>query len=215
MLATNPWTSSSTPFSPMFGFFLSYLFSVNALCAFGSDPFGRSGTLLFFAGSGSTMLATNPWTSSSTPFSPMFGFFLSYFFSVKALWALGSDPFGRSGTLLFFAGSGSTMLATNPWTSSSTPFSPMFGFFLSYLFSVSALWDFGSDPFGRSGTLLFLAGSGSTMLATNPWTSSSHPFSPILHFFYSTNALWDFGSDPLRAGGTEECSISFPLGTLL
>jgi hypothetical protein len=44
----------------------------------------------------------------------------------------------------------------------------MFGFFLSYLFSVKALCDFGSDPLGRSGTLLFLAGSGSTMLATNP-----------------------------------------------
>jgi hypothetical protein len=69
----------------------------------------------------------------------MFGCFLSYFFSVSALWAFGSDPFGRSGTLLFFAGSGSTILATNPCTSSSTPFSPIFGFFLSYLFSVRAL----------------------------------------------------------------------------
>ena len=98
----------------MFGFFLSSFFSVRALNALGSDPFGRSGTLLFFAGSGSTMLATNPCTSASTPFSPMFGFFLSSFFSVSALNALGSDPFGRSGTLLFFAGRGSTILATNP-----------------------------------------------------------------------------------------------------
>ena len=136
--------------------------------AFGSDPFGRSGTLLFFAGNGSTILATNPCTSSSTPFSPMFGFLESYFFSVRALWAFGSDPFGRSGTLLFLAGSGSTMLATNPCTSSSTPFSPILGFLESYFFSVRALWAFGSDPFGRSGTLLFLAGRGSTMLATNP-----------------------------------------------
>jgi hypothetical protein len=44
----------------------------------------------------------------------------------------------------------------------------MFGFFLSYLISVKALWDLGSDPFGRSGTSLLCAGSGSTILATNP-----------------------------------------------
>ena len=98
---------------------------------FGSDPFGRSGTLLFLAGSGSTILATNPCTSSSTPFSPIFGCFLSYFFSVSALWAFGSDPFGKSGTSLFGAGSGGTILATNPWTSASTPFSPMFGFLVA------------------------------------------------------------------------------------
>jgi len=30
------------------------------------------------------------------------------------------------------------------------------------------LWDLGSDPFGRSGTSLFGAGSGGTILATNP-----------------------------------------------
>lgn len=215
ILATNPWTSSSTPFSPIFGFFLSYFYSVRALWDFGSDPFGRSGTLDFFAGSGSTILATNPWTSSSHPFSPMLHFFESYFFSESALCDFGSDPFGRSGTLLFLAGRGSTMLATNPWTSSSHPFSPILHFLESYFFSVKALCDFGSDPFGRSGTLVFLAGKGSTMLATNPWTSSSQPFSPILHFFYSTKALWAFGLDPFGAGGTDECSISFPLGTLL
>jgi len=44
----------------------------------------------------------------------------------------------------------------------------MLGYFLSYFFSERALWDFGSDPFGRSGTLLFFAGRGSTILATNP-----------------------------------------------
>jgi hypothetical protein len=44
------------------------------LCDFGSDPFGRSGTSLLGAGSGLTILATNPWTSASTPFSPMLGF---------------------------------------------------------------------------------------------------------------------------------------------
>jgi len=30
------------------------------------------------------------------------------------------------------------------------------------------LWDFGSDPFGRSGTSLLGAGSGGTTFATNP-----------------------------------------------
>ena len=188
---------------------------MKALWAFGSDPFGRSGTLLFLAGRGSTILATNPWTSSSHPFSPMLNFLVTLFYSVKALWAFGSDPFGRSGTLLFLAGRGSTILATNPWTSSSHPFSPMLHFLVTLFYSVKALWAFGLDPFGRSGTLLFLAGSGSTILATNPWTSSSHPFSPILHFLFYTNALCDFGFDPFGSGGFDECSGSFPLGTLL
>jgi hypothetical protein len=69
------------------------------------------------------LLYTNLYTSPFIFVGPTF------FFSVKALCALGSDPFGRSGTLLFFAGRGSTILATNPWTSSSTPFSPIFCFF--------------------------------------------------------------------------------------
>jgi hypothetical protein len=44
------------------------------------------------------------------------------------LWAFGSDPFGRSGTSLFFAGRGPTMFATNPCTSASHPFSPILHF---------------------------------------------------------------------------------------
>lgn len=106
----------------------------------------------------------------------------------------GFDPFG-SGAVEECSGSFplGTLLYTNLYTSEFI--------FAGPTFSVSALWAFGSDPFGRSGTSLFFAGRGPTIFATNPWTSASHPFSPILHFlvglFYSVKALWDFGSDPL------------------
>ena len=76
---------------------------------FGFEPFGAGGTdecsISFPLG---TLLYTNLYTSPFIFVGPTF------FDSVKALWALGSDPFGRSGTLLFFAGRGSTILATNP-----------------------------------------------------------------------------------------------------
>jgi hypothetical protein len=44
----------------------------------------------------------------------MLHFLVTLFYSVKALWAFGLDPFGRSGTSLFFAGRGPTIFATNP-----------------------------------------------------------------------------------------------------